>query len=285
MSFCRVPITFWRKIVLVFLQAFHLRESNKIAARMKKIFGKNFIIFLTLILASCAAKDEQQTKIRIVDLQGKSHPITTKFPELNTQALAAQGRLTEQNLVQNEASPSPQNYSGNRNSAPDYGAVSSDLIQKTLQPVPTSNAAAEKKSPVVNTNAPQVNSQQAGLIQDENQQSIEYDLSKPEEDALPVEPKAAKNKAGKKSAEKIAVSKSGKKGLFVQVGSFSNSSSAKQTLAEMQKFHKGRVEEKVTGEKTIYRVLLGPFSSKKAATDLVQKITDSGHEAVLMRNK
>ena len=283
MSFCRVPITFWLQIVLVFLQAFHLRESNKIAARMKKIFGKNFIVFLTLILASCVAKDELQTKIRIVDLQGKSHPITTKFPELNTQALAAQGRLTEQNLVQNEASP--QNYSGSRNAAPDYGTVSSDLIQKTLQPVPTSNAAAEKKSPVVNTDATQVNSQQAGLVQDENQQSIEYDLSKPEEDALPVEPKATKNKAGKKSAEKIAVSKSGKKGLFVQVGSFSNSSSAKQTLAEMQKFHKGRVEEKVTGEKTIYRVLLGPFSSKKAATDLVQKITDSGNEAVLMRNK
>ena len=44
------------------------------------------------------------------------------------------------------------------------------------------------------------------------------------------------------------------KGLFVQVGSFSNSENAAKTLAKMNKFHKGHVET-VTGDKTIYRVL------------------------------
>jgi cell division protein FtsN len=52
----------------------------------------------------------------------------------------------------------------------------------------------------------------------------------------------------------------------------------------MEKFHQGRVET-VNGEKKIYRVLLGPFSSKAQAREMAQKITDSGYEAVLMRNK
>lgn len=66
---------------------------------MKKRFDKIFVIFLSLFFASCSInKNDQPSKIRIVDLQGRSHPVITRTPELNVQALALQHK---QQLSQN----------------------------------------------------------------------------------------------------------------------------------------------------------------------------------------
>jgi len=234
---------------------------------MKKFFGKNFVIFLSLIVASCATQDDQQSKIRIVDLQGKSHPVITRVPELNSQALVAQGKLQEnKNNAQNVA-PAQQNLAQN---TPDYGVVAPESTSKAFR------ASAEKKleDPLA---APGI-----------QEQAVEYDLSDP------AEAKDAKKSASKKPAKKVVASKSktsakaaatSKSGRFsVQVGSFASSANADQTLAAMKKFHAGKVET-VAGEKTIYRVLLGPFATRKQANDVVRKITNSGHEAILVRNK
>ncbi len=233
---------------------------------MKQIFGKSFIIFLSLIFASCAAKNEQQSRIRIVDLDGKSHPVITKIPELNKQAMASQGVFKEQSeTFQNNLPEEPKQNSAPQalaSNTPDYGAVSSEIIQNTLQP----KRPTEQQEAMVS----------GGKQSDE---AVEYDLSKPEEDAKP-QPKLEEKKSAKKHEAATKV----EKGLFVQVGSFSSVDNAKKTLVKMKKFHKGRVET-VEGEKTIYRVLLGPFTSKPKALAMVKKITNSGHEAVLMRNK
>lgn len=225
---------------------------------MKQFSAKSFVIFLSLIFVACSPTKDQQPRIRIVDLDGKSHPIVTKIPEMNRQAMASQGVLKEQTETFQNNLPPQQNVAA---TAPDYGTVSSEIVQKTLQP----RLSAPQQEAAVN----------AGKQSDE---AVEYDLSKPEEDEKP-EPKLTEKKSAKKSArEKV------EKGLFVQVGSFSSSSNAKKTLAAMHKFHKGKIET-VEGEKPIYRVLLGPFTSKPKALTMVKKITDSGHEAVLMRNK
>lgn len=228
---------------------------------MKKIFGKNFVLFLSLILASCGAKNDQQTKIRIVDLQGKSHPVTTKTPELNNQALALQGNAQSgYNKFSNEQKKDE--ISSQKNS--DFGTNSSETIQKTLQ---------NYQPPAENPDDKMLT---AGAAENKDQ-AVEYDLS----DEAVKEKKPAKSKAVKKIAEKKSV---GGKKFFAQVGSFSSASNARRTLAEMKKFHKGKIET-VEGEKTIHRVLIGPFSSKVQANAMVKKITESGHEAVLVRSK
>jgi cell division protein FtsN len=234
---------------------------------------KIFVIFLSLFFASCSTKDEQQTKIRIVDLQGKPHSITTKTPELNNQALAMQGKMREgRNNFANEIKKEEKSSQNFAQQDADFGAVSSEAIQKTLQ---FSKQPAEKNSEKSDNSIVS-----AGVNEDKNQ-TVEYDLLEGEEKVK--KPTKSKKILAKKSAEKTAGAKVTKK-FFVQVGSFSNSGNAKQKLNEMSKFHKGKIET-VEGEKTIYRVLIGPFSNKVQANEMVKKISDSGREAILVRSK
>ena len=211
------------------------------------------------MFVSCSSKNDQQNKIRIVDLQGKSHPVVTRVPELNAQALVAQGKLVGDPFANKNMAPTPKDLTQN---TPDYGAIQPESVQKTPRPIAAENTMAANKD-----------------------QAVEYDLSDPAE-AKKLSEKTPTKKAAisksKKSTKAAAVAKSGR--FSVQVGSFSSQESANQTLVAMQKFHAGKVEV-VEGEKTIYRVLLGPFSARKSANELVKKITDSGHEAILVRNK
>lgn len=222
----------------------------------KKVFGQISVIFLSLFFVSCAAKEEQ-AKLRIVDLQGKSHPLNTRVPEGNLAAMSNQNRMAGQSMQPQEAPQTQVTQESN----PDYGLT----IQNTFQPQPK----------------PVDNSLKAAQVAPAKEETIEYDLS---EEEVKVEKPVAKKEAKKSAAKKSVAAKGKQKGLFVQVGSFSSIASAKQTLSGMEKFHKGHVET-VKGKKTIYRVLLGPFSSKQDANALVAEIKEAGHEAVLMRNK
>jgi cell division protein FtsN len=234
--------------------------------QMKQIFAKIFIIIFSLTLASCLPKNNQEPRIKIVDLDGKSHNMVTKIPELNKRAMASQemAASSQFNIPQNNSNEmaAPNNVSQNlENSAPDYGIDFSQSPQKQSN---------EKEKIVVS----------AGV---QSKEVAEYDFSKPEEEKI-VEPtkEVAQKSTGKKSLP--SESRKAQKGIFVQVGSFSNLENAKQTLALMQKFHKGKIED-VKGKTTIHRVLLGPFSTKTKAQAVLKKITASGHEAVLKINR
>ncbi|MES2961631.1 MAG: SPOR domain-containing protein [Pseudomonadota bacterium] len=241
---------------------------------MRKISAKNFVVFLGLIIASCSAKNDPQTKIRIVDLQGKSHPVATRIPDLNTQVLASQGRLQEEQTVIKNSTTDPKSQLPNPS---DNSAFSSQNLSS-----PQSNPS---QVPVATNQAPTQTAQSSNVMigggSAQKEQTVEYDLSKPDE--AEVAPKKVKFKVGQKAA--VSESVAGKtKGFFAQVGSFSTMNSANQTLASMKKFHKGQIEI-VDGDKTIYRVLLGPFPNRVKANAMVKKIKTSGHEAILVRNK
>ncbi len=245
---------------------------------MKKILGKNFVIFLSLVFVSCSAKNEQQTKIRIVDLQGKSHPVATKIPDLNVQALVSQGRLQdEQSNFQNPA------YESQQNVAPKNIPAAVAETEQLPQPIQAIKQAPQQPS----ASNIAVN---AGAVQGE--QAVEYDLSESEAVETPSSKKKLKARGAKKSVEIVDESKASKKVVatapktgkfFVQVGSFSSMDNANKTLSAMKKFNRGEVET-VDGDKVIYRVLLGPFANRVQATAMVKKITTSGHPAILVKN-
>lgn len=217
------------------------------------------IIIAALVFTSCASKDDRP-KIRIVDLDGKSHSVVTKMPELNKKAIASQGVMSEQTAVFENNLPPQQN---------------SSVQNPEVQPTPDYGVLAQEqtpKKPIIQEQNPSIG---AGK---QVEPTIEYDLSSPEEDAKSV------SKSGEKSSKKNIVIGDSKKGLFVQVGAFSNEESAEKVLEKMRKFHKGHIEMG-DGEVKLHRVLLGPFQSKNKALSLVKKIKASGYEAVLMRNK
>ena len=265
---------------------------------MKKLLCKNLIIFLSLIAASCSSQNDQQTKIRIVDLQGKSHPVVTRFPELNEQALASQGKMREEksSFVQQDMQKSPSNIAENssqnqqtpsinqnmaQNNAPDYSAVTPPVGPQ----ITSSPDISRAQKPVEIVEDTKIN---AGRRQ-EKEQVVEYDLAKSDHEVKSKPQQGRKLKFVKQEpsdmgAQKLSAPKMAKKGIFVQVGSFSSLSNANNALSAMEKFHKGMIET-VEGEKTIYRTLLGPFSNKQQAVEMVKKIKSSGHDAIVVRNK
>jgi cell division protein FtsN len=243
---------------------------------MRKISAKNLVIFLGLIIASCSAKNDPQTKIRIVDLQGKSHPVATRIPDLNTQVLASQGRLQEEQTVIKNSTTDSKSQLPNPS---DNSAFSSQNLT-----APQSNPSQAPAVPVINNQA-QINPSPNVMIgggSAQKEQTVEYDLSKPDEAEVATS-KKVKFKIGQKAVVSESVTEKAK-GFFAQVGSFSTMNSADKTLASMKKFYKGQIEI-VDGDKTIYRVLLGPFPNRAKANEMVKKIKTSGHEAILVRNK
>lgn len=247
------------------------------------------IIILGLFFVSCASRNDQP-KIRIVDLQGKPKPVVTKIPELNASAIASQNLARDQrnfsqpnssqtNLSQeNQASVTPQSQKQNLANANDFGSVSSQAIQQTLQSE-QKDKKSEDGNPIVNGGTPE-----------NEERPIEYDLSeeagsgkKSEKVEKPAVKKSVKN-SHKKSSGKTKYEASGTKKFFVQVGSFANRGNAESALGRMKKFHPGKIET-LEGEKIVYRVLLGPFPNKTKANILVAKIKKSGNEAILVRSK
>lgn len=236
---------------------------------MKRFFRQNFLIFLISFVAACSSKDDIQPQIRIVDLNGNSHSVVTKVPELNMQAMAMQGHNPEPVKIFNQGESFE-----NVPKSPSY----SNLIEQTL------NLPQDPKAELSAQNQAEVITPDPKFKMPESQETIEYDLVSPQEDLGKNKISDNKEENPSKSNKKITVSSNKLKGLFVQVGSFSNEDSAKEVLRKMSSFHKGRIEVS-DDERKLYRVLLGPFKTKPAAQKTLNKIVASGHEAVLKRNR
>ncbi len=234
---------------------------------------KHLILLFPIVIFACA-KEDNAARVRLVDLQGRPKPVTTHVPELNSNLMAAQdhNKMIGQNTPAINDTPTltDKDIAAQYDVAPNnsFGNVVAAEAQKTLQ------------NPVAPT-VPAPPSPKIEEARQENGQVVEYDLSEGEK---PVTKPEKVVKAKKVKAEKKAVVSSVGKGIYVQVGSFSSITNAKNTLEKMQKFHKGKVEE-VEGAQTIYRVLLGPFANKQQARNLMNKIKNSGHDAIIVRNK
>jgi len=239
---------------------------------MKKNFRHNLLVFSLTLIAACSGNDNDQPRIRIVDLEGNSHSVVTKVPELNMQAMAMQGRNPEPVRVYDGEQKSP---------PPSYG----NLIEQTLQIPQSPSQVPTQQTQVRQSATPTTPDVEQAFVAPDNQQTIEYDLVSPQEDS----PKSHKEKHAKNNEVKdikesaTALSTNKVKGLFVQVGSFSSHVSAEEVLNNMRKFHKGHIEVS-DDERKLYRVLLGPFKTKPSAQKLLNKIKASGHDAVLKRN-
>ncbi len=264
---------------------------------MLKNFRQNLLIFSVALISACSSNNSDQPKIRIVDLEGKSHPIVTKTPELNVQALAMQGKAPEQVRFYNDT---PKN-------TPSYG----NLIEQTLQ-IPQNQQKATAisqgqkiQTPIIQAQDNQQQNTSIGQTQDnqqiaatqtlqkpqensqdfaeaQNQQSIEYDLVSPTEDQKTKTNEKPLKIIFKKEAKSPVTGSKKIKGFFVQIGSFSNEISADEMLKKASKFGKGHVE--LSEDKKLYRALLGPAKNKPAAQALLKKVKASGYEAVLKKN-
>jgi cell division protein FtsN len=277
-----------------------------------KIFFNFSLFFIVAIFSSCQSQSNQAVKIRIVDLNGKSHPVIMRTPEMNSQALSSQkivlANQNSSNISQREEAqvtkslPKKNSLTQEKD---EFADISSRSIRETLQmePQPKNEIFSQNQ----NQSLPKYKGQQdqpkysldtsdkkfstALNNSDENRVlDKEYDLSKTSADITTRSPGAQNNtkifnKNIQESREVFVVkgSKNSTKKFFVQVGSFMNEASAHDALSEVKKFHSGRVSQVSRGEKKVYRAVIGPFKNKIEAEKTLQKLTKSGHEAILVK--
>ena len=261
---------------------------------MVKIFLKVFLSIVLLNLISCSS-EPQKAQIRIVDLQGNFKPVLTKIPDFNAQVLDGQDSSSRpvNNASQEQQSTTiipenTQNYANNNSRQ----VVQNKQIAQTLE-APVLNS--QNKIPNDNLKNQEKNNMIFAGRQDEKIVS-EYDLANSrDEESNNFDNKINNNKqtkpkeifAQKKSAkilsEDVVPSKSTSKKYYVQVGSYGAKEMADEELIMMQKFHKGKIELAETADRKMYRVLLGPFTNKIQARKMVNKVVNSGHEAILVK--
>ncbi len=259
---------------------------------MAKIFIKLFFTISLLGLFACS-QETQKAKIRIVDLQGNFKPILTKIPDFNAQVMDGQ---EFQSSPANRASQEQQSTTIIPEKRQDYSNPQSQPFSQTLN------------SPTAKTNGKnfddgQKNNEKNSMIfagrqdgkiiseydlansKDEMDSKENVNLSEKNKDIKSLKPKqifASKENENKDNAE-IAQQKNYTKKYFVQVGSYKSKDVADDELKVMKKFHRGKIEMAESDEQKIYRVLLGPFVNKNQARKVVNKIVNSGHEAILVK--
>ncbi len=246
------------------------------------------IAFIALSLTSCSStqnnSSDKNTKIRIVDLKGKPHSVKMRTPELNVQALADQGNLTEDKLetIEQKTPTSQQEIIRNK-----YAGTSVEALQDTMQ-TPVAPEVEKISAPIIattKTNPPPQESETAGVVASKKNKTIEYELNIDEEDNSIKQKSAKSPKAPKIKDEKPVSPTKNRKEFFVQTGSFSIMQHAKNSAQEIEQATKKtmKIEEAAIGEKIVYRVLNGPFANKKQALKTIQTFENAGFKAIIIK--
>ena len=253
---------------------------------------------LLLIVVFSGCSKDPRTKVKIVNLEGKSRSIVTRTPDLNLQALQQQGNIDRSNIVIVNDKNSESYFSrfakkipfkksdevelaapvnskpAAQNPANDFGNFSSQAIDKSFSAQSSAGAgAAQVVAPVQEVNYDLSNANKAAtkksVVQKEVKPATSYPLKT-------KDPKIKKAVTPKKS-------KAVKKGkYFVQVGSFSKYKNAQNSLKYMSRFHSGEINTINRKKNKIHRVVLGPFVKRSEAGKVIKSIKSAGKQAILV---
>ncbi|MFM2200360.1 MAG: hypothetical protein RL769_415 [Pseudomonadota bacterium] len=256
---------------------------------------KSFSNFLAvsavcLSIFSCSSSQEKP-KVRIVDLKGNAKPVLTKVPEFNARVLEGTDNSSNPILV-NKASEEQQSTTilpETRKASPNTDYVNQQISDTAKAPVLNSYNAKNNSDPL--NSKEKTNMVFAGRQQEKS--VAEYDLANSKDDVDDAQDLTASNnpqqknkKLDKKEQEQNKkVSAGSSKKYFVQTGSYTAKEVADQELKEMKKFARGKVEKVEMTDRITYRVLLGPYTNKAQARKMVNKIVNSGHDAILVKDQ
>ncbi len=280
-------------------------------ADLVKVF-KNLSIIL--LLSSCSyfskqSPDNNGPRIRIVDLNGKPHNVKTRVPQLNAEIIskihqnnnfvANTPPIRSKQVSDNMAPQNPGQYnkviSSNQMAESEkfdgsgYG-VQNNNQDKTIDLDAANNLANNVKQDQ-NIDQKDFGSQSAALNPESdsrqlvNQSQNNIVLTKPKENnSKNFKFNGSKTNASDNESASITLgAKNLAHGIFVQSGSFSSMDNANHNLKRVSAIHKAMIEESILGGKKSYRVLIGPFSSKKQAAIVIKKLSKSGQKSFLVK--
>lgn len=265
-----------------------------------------FFIILLFSVSACGYFKPKSPKIRLVGLDGKPREVNTRTPNLNSEILNSQGKSNNDMILKDKAMTAPTAIAVNKNQPLKEVLPEGKAIVDATKTAPESKPGAAPENKTVAVNKP-VELLKETDIKDPDailfsapKESEEYDISdsKAEKPAA-KKPAAAKNNKrikkpifiSKNKVQETVITESSTSeasssevgsGYFIQVGSFASEAHAQNKLDKMANFHSGKIEA-AGDDKPIYRALLGPFSNKNSARNLLKKVKAAGQDAVLIK--
>ncbi len=271
---------------------------------MIKIIYNIISVFCLASAISCSyLKKDNDVEIRLVNLDGQSRKMNTRIPTLNLKALSDQGKLysttsnitTVNNLYKSQNTDIDARYIENRipsqNLVRDTSYNNQDNF-KTLEPemktLEDDALEDDNKQNFGDFSSQFVQNLAQKNLQNEQITEVNYDLGSDQENAEKEqnsldEPLNMDTTKNKEKDNKLITFDSYKKEIYVQVGSFSKESNARNFLKFMKKFNKGEIQQVKTKTGIVHRVLLGPMDNPKRANDIMIQIKNAGHDAILFR--
>ena len=243
-----------------------------------KTYLNILLLFSFLSLFSCAKKiDNRTTEIRIVDLNGQPKQIKRIMPEGNAKMLAMQNKeLENNNSLQNNTGS---NLTNTTDTPTDNLLSQNNQNQISTQPF-TQDLSEQNNSSNIANNQQSKATISYDMSEESNDNNTNQNIESTNNNSSPqATPKS--NKKFKFIATKTKVSDNveadGSK-IFIQIGFFSSSINANNTLANSKKIANGSIKEVNINGQNGYKVFLGPIKSHKEAITILKKAKKSGYK-------
>lgn len=237
----------------------------------------------------------------------KNSPITKSIVETENQNVAENNEPVVEYDLSNEDDSSNKIANKKTSSQKDYSSLENESsITTKSSSVNKNNLNQNEYSDIENNSLitkKRKSDNKINLNQNENVEYIDEDIDESKSKKLVKKSSKFITYSNKKSAPKAPkpinivedeseevqtqyIGKSGGGRVYVQVGSFFNSSGAKQRLIKTKAFGKGKVLVGYNKQnKRVYRSVYGPFKSKNSALTFRDKVIDSGNEAIIIHGK
>ncbi|MFC1659091.1 SPOR domain-containing protein [Pseudomonadota bacterium] len=248
-------------------------------------------IVTIVILTSCQPKAEN---LRVVNSRGQPVNLEKKVPVFNSQQLEKQKAFKQNNggiTLIDESGPKYFNSRGNnyayaekQDSLPE--SIFADQIKndkrKIIKKNPDKATIKEVETPITEN---EVNIQ-SGNIDSKNR--VEYLF--PEDKTSPTRKKSQKNNnvvALNQKSKTTTQSSSPYKNDFyyLQLGAFKSKKGAETMLNDYKRISSGEIKEVTINKQKIYRVVLGPYTTKNRAETNKEKVIKTGHYDVFVTKR
>ncbi len=265
---------------------------------MKTSITIKYFISLFLIVFSISCSQNPLTKekpqIRFVDLQGNARKIKLNTPTENISALTKQGRISQAKLIEGNNYKQGEEKSKNLS----YNKYSDDNQKGLVKASPP----AKKNGLIYTMNLPTKKNDQETIQKPTSDKGSgqskaqtkekEYNLSKgkrrigsggPRIISETKIPASSSSQRSENNPTKLA------KGRYVQVGSFTRMSHAKQHLGKVRNITNNlkniNIQSAKVRRKNYYRVVIGPITKKKTAKLLIKDLKRKGQNSIIIKIK
>jgi len=254
---------------------------------------KSSVLTIITLIAVCACQSKSVDTIRIVNSEGDPIKIKKNTPAFNIEQLKKQKKFKDRNggisLIDESGRRSFESKGNNYA----YADKESDdtLFEDKQKAVGKKIVKIKDKATIINKDGEKdkIDSRDMNGIVEKD--GVQYLFSEEKTSKNAKNRKASNASAvnlnkyskSKSQSAKSTVSTGGR--YYLQLGAFKSKSNANNMLRDYSDISKGEIKTVNVNNKKIYRVVLGPYSSKSIAETNKKKVIQAGHYDVFITKR